>query len=74
MRTGRMSKECGMKEGLKLNIVLMFIAGVGIGGIVGVIAMSLVAVSKVEPPPLVRDIKMTVNRQKTEETSKDDEA
>ena len=69
-----MSKECGMKEGLKLNIVLMFIAGVGIGGIVGVIAMSLVAVSKVEPPPLVRDIKMTVNRQKTEETSKDDEA
>ena len=63
-----------MKEGLKLNIVLMFIAGVGIGGIVGVIAMSLVAVSKVEPPPLVRDIKMTVNRQKTEETSKDDEA
>ena len=63
-----------MKEGLKLNIVLMFIAGFGIGGIVGVIAMSLVAISKVEPPPLVRDIKMTVNRQKTEETSKDDEA
>ncbi|MDE6706489.1 MAG: hypothetical protein K2K06_00400 [Oscillospiraceae bacterium] len=62
-----------MKEGLRLNIVLVFIAGVGIGGTVGMIAMSLVAVSKVEPPPLARDIKITVNLQKIKEILKDDE-
>ena len=56
-----------------LNPVLMLLAGVGIGGTVGVVAMSLVASSKVEPPPLAREIKMTVNRQKAEESSGDDE-
>ena len=56
-----------------LNPVLMLLAGVGIGGTVGVVAMSLAAASKVEPPPLAREIKMTVNRQKAEETSNSDE-
>ena len=56
-----------------LNSVLMLLAGVGIGGTVGVVAMSLAAASKVEPPHLAREIKMTVNRQKAEESSGDDE-
>ncbi|MDE6784225.1 MAG: hypothetical protein K2J26_02460 [Ruminococcus sp.] len=56
-----------------LNPVLMLLAGVGIGGTVEVVAISLVAVSKVEPLPLAREIKMTVNRQKAEESSGDDE-
>lgn len=57
-----------------LNSVLMLLAGVGIGGTVGVFAMAMAAASKVEPPsPLAREIKMTVNRQKAEETSNNDE-
>lgn len=53
-----------MKKGTMLNPVLIFLAGVGIGGVVGVVAKSLAVASKVEPPPLARDIKMTVNQQK----------
>ena len=53
-----------------MSLVLMLLARVGIGGAVGVVAMSLTVASKVEPPsPLAREIKMTVNRQKVEETS-----
>lgn len=56
-----------------MNPVLILLAGVGIGGAVGVVAMSLAAASKVEPPPLVKDKNMTVNRNKAEEVSEDDE-
>ena len=55
-----------------MNPVLILLAGAGIGGTVGVVAISLAAASKVEPPPLVKEIKMTVNRQKVEDKSKDD--
>ncbi len=56
-----------------MNTVLILLAGVGIGGAVGVVAMSLAAASKVEPPPLVKDKNMMVNRNKAEGTSEDDE-
>lgn len=56
-----------------LKLIFIFLAGAGIGGAVGVFAMSLAAASKIEPPPLAREIKMTVNRQKAEESSGDDE-
>lgn len=56
-----------------MNPVLILLAGVGIGGTVGVVAISMTAASKVEPPPLVKDKNMTVNRNKVEEASEDDE-
>ena len=35
-----------------LKLVLIFLAGFLVGGSVGMIAMSLLVASKVEPPPL----------------------
>ena len=56
-----------------MSPILILLAGVGIGGAVGVFAMSLAAASKVEPPPLIEDKNMTINQNKAEETSEDDE-
>lgn len=55
-----------------MNPVLMLLAGVGIGGAVGVFAMSLATASKVEPPPLVKDKNM-MNQHNVEDQSEDDE-
>lgn len=55
-----------------LNPVLMLLAGVGIGGTVGVFAMSLADASKVEPPPLLKDKNM-MNQNEAEKTAKSDE-
>lgn len=41
--------------------ILIFIGALVGGGTIGMFAMSLAAASKVEPPPLARDIKMTKN-------------